>query len=378
VGERAVFRHLVAVLLLSGCARLNVTGAPGGSASLDYWPAEASPREVGRRIAENFVARPLEFETNPTRQYVIYPEVVTWYGALEVASLTGDTALQRRLVRKSDMFRGEYAGRVSFDRHVDYSVFGALPLEIYLLTGQPAYRRFGLGFADRQWESPTPDGISREARYWVDDMWMLPLLQVQAYRASGNPVYLDRTALAMSAYLDSLQQPNGLFHHGPGTPFYWGRGNGWIAAGMAELLRALPTDHPRRARIMAGYTKMMAALLKYQSRDGLWRQLVDRPESWTESSGSGMFTFAIVTGVKNGWLDSSSYAPAARRAWLALVRELGPDANIRDVCVGTNKASQEVGPDLDKQYQFYLARGRRIGDLHGQAPMLWTAAALLR
>jgi unsaturated rhamnogalacturonyl hydrolase len=378
VGERAVFRHLVAVLLLSGCARLNGTGIPGGSASLDYWPAEASPREVGRRVAQNFMARPLEFETKPTRQYVIYPEVVTWYGALEVASLTGDTALQRRLVRRADMFRGEHAGRVSFERHVDYSVFGALPLEIFLLTREPAYRRFGLGFADRQWESPTPDGISKEARYWVDDMWMLPLLQVQAYRASGNPVYLDRTALTMSAYLDSLQQPNGLFHHGPGTPFYWGRGNGWIAAGMAELLRALPADHPRRARIRAGYTKMMSALLKHQSRDGLWRQLVDRPESWAETSGSGMFAFAIVTGVKNGWLDSSLYAPAARRAWLALVRELGPDANIRDVCVGTNKASQEVGPDLGQQYQFYLARDRRTGDLHGQAPMLWTAAALLR
>jgi rhamnogalacturonyl hydrolase YesR len=147
---------------------------------------------------------------------------------------------------------------------------------------------------------------------------------------------------------------------------------------MAELLRAMPADHPRRPRIMEGYTKMMGALLRYQSPGGLWRQLIDKPDSWLETSGSGMFAFAIVTGVRSGWLEAATYAPAARRAWLGLVSALDADANIRDVSVGTNKASQDVGPDLAKQYQFYLARDRRIGDLHGQAPLLWTAAALLR
>ena len=146
---------------------------------------------------------------------------------------------------------------------------------------------------------------------------------------------------------------------------------------MAELLRSMPLDHPRRTRVMAGYTKMMAALLRHQTPEGLWRQLIDKPESWVESSGSGMFAFAMVTGVREGWLDSATYGPAARRAWLGLVRELDADANIRDVCVGTNKAAQVVGPDLDAQYRFYLARERRTGDLHGQAPVLWTAMALL-
>jgi unsaturated rhamnogalacturonyl hydrolase len=48
----------------------------------------------------------------------------------------------------------------------------------------------------------------------------------------------------MSAYLDKLQQTNGLFYHAPDAPFYWSRGNGWVAAGMAELLRSLPENHP--------------------------------------------------------------------------------------------------------------------------------------
>jgi len=64
---------------------------------------------------------------------------------------------------------------------------------------------------------------------------------------------------------------------------------------MTELLRSLPPNHPRRARILEGYRKMMAALLEYQGEDGLWRQLIDHPEAWSETSGTGMFTFAIVT-----------------------------------------------------------------------------------
>jgi unsaturated rhamnogalacturonyl hydrolase len=223
------------------------------------------------------------------------------------------------------------------------------------------------------------DGVPPEARGWIDDMYMLPILQVQAFRASQQARYLDRAALTMAAYLDKLQQPNGLFLHAPDSPFYWGRGNGWVAAGMAELLRDLPESHPYHARIMAGYRAMMAALVKTQGEDGLWQQLLDKPESWGETSGSAMFTFALVTGVKHGWLDAKHCAPAARRAWLALVAHLDPHANLGEVCIGTDKAHQTTKSDVLKvQYDFYQARPRRSGDLHGQAPMLWTASALLR
>src|SRR5215831_4197293 len=138
---------------------------------------------------------------------------------------------------------------------------------------------------------------------------------------------------------------------------------------MTEVLCLLPKNHPGRARILEGYTKMMASLLKFQGDDGLWRQLVDHPESWAETSSTGMFTFAMITGVKAGWLDRRTYGPAARKAWLGLVRHIGPDARVTDVCVGTNKGFT---------LQYYLDRPRNVGDLHGQAPILWSAAALLR
>jgi rhamnogalacturonyl hydrolase YesR len=269
------------------------------------------------------------------------------------------------------------------ERHVDFSVFGAVPLEIYIETKDPKYLGLGKSFADTQWENLRPDvqvregiqpadlspGLSPETRFWVDDMYMSTILQVQAFRATDDSKYLDRAALEMVAYLDKLQQPNGLFFHAPDVPFFWGRGDGWFAAGMSELLRSLPANHPKRARILEGYRKMMKALLSNQGADGMWRQLIDHPESWPETSSTGMFTFAMITGVKNAWLDEETYGPAARKAWIALVGYIDQNADVTNVCVGTGKKN-----DLE----YYLTRPRRTGDMHGQAPVLWAASALLR
>jgi rhamnogalacturonyl hydrolase YesR len=242
-------------------------------------------------------------------------------------------------------------------------------LEIAIQTKDPKHLAYGTWWADRQWENPQPDGLSAETRFWIDDMYMLTILQLEAYRATGDKKYLDRDANEMAAYLDKLQQPHGLFYHAPDVPFFWGRGDGWVAAGMAETLRDLPADHPQRARIVKGYKLMMAALLQYQGKDGMWRQLIDHDEAWPETSSSAMFTFAMITGVKNGWLDAGTYGPAARKAWLAVIGYVDQNDNTTSVCEGTNKLNS-----LD----YYLARGRKTGDFHGQAPILWAASALLR
>ncbi len=63
-------------------------------------------------------------------------------------------------------------------------------------------------------------------------------------------------------------------------------------------------------RFEPSYLAMMSALLKYQGKDGMWRQLIDHDEAWPESSSSAMFTFALITGVKNAWLDAKTYGAA--------------------------------------------------------------------
>jgi unsaturated rhamnogalacturonyl hydrolase len=353
-----------ALLCAAGCASVSSKA----SKEFSDWPAGSAPAEVGRRVAENLLARKLSYETNPDRE-VHYAEACTWYGALTLAQLTADANLQAALIGKFEPLLTDLTNAIPSRAHVDDRVFGIVPLQIYLLNKDARCLELGLRLADQQWDKTTPDGISTEARYWIDDMYMITAVQVQAYRATRNPKYIERAALTMAAYLDRLQKPNGLFHHAPDSPFFWSRGNGWVAAGMTELLRSLPADNPHRARILDGYRRMMAALLTFQGEDGVWRQLIDNPESWPETSSTGMFAFAMITGVKHGWLDEKTYGPAARKAWLGVQTYLDKDANVRNVCEGTGKG---------RTVQYYLDRRRNTGDFHGQAPILWTASALLR
>jgi rhamnogalacturonyl hydrolase YesR len=271
------------------------------------WPAGSSPQEIGKRVAERLVSTPHSNFSRPgPPPFITYPEVATWYGALTFAQLSGDKDLDSRLIQRFDPLFGEDSKLVPEPDHVDKTVFGAVPLEIYIQSRQQKYLDLGKSIADKQWENPTPEGLTPQTRFWIDDMYMISIVQLQAYRATGDARYLDRAALEMSVYLDKLQQPNGLFYHAPDVPFFWGRGDGWVAAGMAEALRSLPPNHPHRARIMEGYLKMMKALLQYQGQDGVWHQLLDHPESYPETSCTGMFTFAMITGVKNGWLDKKN------------------------------------------------------------------------
>lgn len=356
-------------------------------------PEGMEPETVAERISEQFLtANPRKYapqgydweKPHGWRKGLTYAVVSLWVNALEFADKTGREDLERRLVDhyrpKSDkLYR-------SGDNHVDQSVFGALPLEIYLLTGCKDCHDLGMRYADHQWEAPDPKhpgatgnypyegqlewlakGYTPQTRLWIDDMYMINFLQTQAFRVTGDMKYITRCSYEMALYLDELQNEDGLFYHSEKAKFDWGRGNGWMAAGMPLLLKYLPETDPYYGKIMKGYRKMMKTLLKHQRKSGLWGQLVTDPESWDETSGSAMFTYAFVEGIRNGWLPAK-YAKAARRAWVGLCGKLDKHANVADVCLGTDQLD-------DRDY--YLARPRVNGDPHGQAPMLWIVNALL-
>jgi unsaturated rhamnogalacturonyl hydrolase len=366
---------MIARLLLGLCALLGSAAAlaqPATTAQNKHfadWPAGTDPREIGKRVSERFIPTPhMEMPSHGNRA-LHYAHVATWVGALQFAQVTKDVDLSRRLVERFDPFLPANSLHVPRTNHVDAAVFGQLPLELYMQERQFRYRVMGLAFADAQWDNPTADGLTVQTRWWIDDMYMITALQLQAYRATGDAKYLDRAAREMVAYLDKLQEPNGLFFHAPDVKHFWGRGDGWVAVGMAEMLRDLPAKHKLRKPILAAYQNMMATLLTYQADTGMWRQIIDNAQSWPETSSTAMFTYAFVTGVKNGWLAEETYGPAARKAWIALVGYLTPEGDLREVCVGTGKRDS---------VQYYLDRPRAVGDAHGQAPMLWSATALLR
>jgi unsaturated rhamnogalacturonyl hydrolase len=331
------------------------------------WPTNADPMSIGEKLTRNLLAR--NYLTNKAG-FAVYPEACAGFGAVRFAKSAADPALLPKLVERYAFFAGPDAEKlVSPNQHVDFRVLGIIPLEIFLDTGSSNYLQPGLDLADAQWADPLPDGLTRETRWWVDDTFMVGCLQIQAWRATKDPKYADRAALLLAAYLDKLQQTNGLFYHGPDFPHYWGRGNGWFAVALAEVLRSLPPDHPKYARLMDGYRKMMAGLRRYQTPSGLWRQLIDNDQAWPEASCTGMFTYAMIVGVQQGWLDPKEYGDCARQGWIGLCDYVDAKGNLREICVGTGQ---------NKDTQYYLDRPRSTGDLHGQAPALWCAWALLQ
>ena len=320
-----------------------------------------TPETIGRMIVRNLLERDHMLYGE---EALHYSEAATAVGALRFAAATGDDALRERLVARYRALLDDDSGLVSRRPHVDMNVIGIVPLQIAIQTGDPAQLAQGLSFADSQWRNPLDDGLTRQTRWWIDDLYMVGMLQIEAYRATGEARYADRAARQLAAYLPRLQQANGLFHHGPEAPVFWGRGNGWVAAALAEVLSELPAEHPLRDVLAKHFRSMMAALLGYQDESGMWRQIIDDETAWFETSGTAMFAYAMAVGLDRGLLTDDRYAVAVDRAWSALADRIDADGNVRGVCVGTGKSADPA---------YYLARPRVAGDFHGQAPVLWLA-----
>lgn len=352
-------------LTLAGCA---TTGGAGSSSGFRHAAAAVSPspKEVGGRVAAAYLAVTPILRIQREYYGVHYADAACAYGAAHLAAATGDAALLGQVKARHDRVIAQNIENSG--THVDVNVYGVWPMELGLRLNDQSLKDRGRALADIQWEKTTPDGLTAQARYWIDDVWMIGSLQIQAWRVSGDPKYLDHAALMARLYMERLQQPNGLFFHGPNARFHWGRGNGWVAAGLAELLSELPPSHKDYAAVMGAYQRMMAGLLANQAEDGMWRQLIDYPDSWKETSGTAMFAYAMVVGARRGILTDPRYTTAYQKAWSALCTYIQPDGQVTEVCAGTGQQNNA---------QFYLNRPRRIGDFHGQAPTLWFATALL-
>jgi rhamnogalacturonyl hydrolase YesR len=206
---------LVGLVAVAGCATWRPAAQPD---VFGAWPKGSSPEEVGLRVAERFLSQPHSQFGRFTRapKQITYPDVCAWYGALCFAKETGDPGLAGRLAKRFEPLFGAEANLVPPANHVDNSVFGALPLELYLQTREPRYLELGRAFADAQWapaqgKDDTPEaraftekGLTWQTRFWIDDMFMITMVQAQAFRATGDRAYIDRAAKEMVVYLDQL------------------------------------------------------------------------------------------------------------------------------------------------------------------------------
>jgi rhamnogalacturonyl hydrolase YesR len=211
---------------------------------------------------------------------------------------------------------------------------------------------------------------------WGDDMYMgIPALAEIGHMTGQKKYYDDavNNVLNMSKYLYNDQL--GIYAHGwnannPDAPrFYWGRANGWAVLSMSDLLDVLPKNHPGYPKVLAQLRKSIKGIAELQSGAGLWHQMLDRNDSYLETSASAIFVYVIAHAINEGWISPTTYGSIAQAGWQALSARINAQGQVEGTCVGTTFASDQA---------YYYARPVSVHALHGYGPTLLAGAEMIR
>ncbi|MBR6320300.1 MAG: glycoside hydrolase family 88 protein [Prevotella sp.] len=211
---------------------------------------------------------------------------------------------------------------------------------------------------------------------WLDDMFMgIPTIAYLG-KLTGESRYYDEAARQVLQFASRMWvDEQSLFRHGwveamdPHPAFFWGRANGWAILTMCEVLDVLPVDHPQRQPIIELLRKHAAGLARLQHHDGFWHQLLDRNDTYLETSATAIYTYCMAHAVNQGWLNAKAFGPVALLGWQAVQSQINAKGQVENVCVGTG-----MGFDA----AFYAYRPVHPMAAHGYGPAIWAGAETLR
>ncbi|MCD2519004.1 glycoside hydrolase family 88 protein [Massilia sp. G4R7] len=211
---------------------------------------------------------------------------------------------------------------------------------------------------------------------WADDMYMSIPALAELGRMTGQRRYYDdavKNALQLSGYLFNRQA--GLYTHGihlheQDLPqFYWGRANGWAVLALSDLLDVLPKNHPGYQKVLAQHRRALRGIAQQQSGEGLWHQMLDRHDSFLETSGSAMFVYAIAHAINQGWISPTTYGSIAQAGWGGVSSRINPHGGIEDGVVATTLAGDNV---------YYYNRPVSVNAMAGYGPVLLAGAEIIK
>jgi unsaturated rhamnogalacturonyl hydrolase len=176
-----------------------------------------------------------------------------------------------------------------------------------------------------------------ENMIWVDAFYMLPPFLAVA----GCP---EEAVKQVVGYHKALWNPEKrLFYHmwdedtqTFSRKLFWGVGNGWAAAGMTRVIKALPPSMPHEKAMIVDFVReLVDGCLACQREDGLFHDIMDDPNTFIETNAAQMLSYTIYRGVKAGWMDHAylKHADKMRQAAEAKVDEFGL---VQGVCGAPN------------------------------------------
>jgi rhamnogalacturonyl hydrolase YesR len=193
-------------------------------------------------------------------------------------------------------------------------------------------------------------------------------------KLTGDTKYYDEAIRQIMQFADRMFIPEkGLYRHGwveamnPHPAFFWGRANGWALLTKVEVLDAIPEGYPGREKVLALLQKHIAGLSTYQSGEGFWHQLLDRDDSYLETSCTAIYVYCMARAINKGWIDALAYGSRVQLGWHAVTTKVNDDGEVEGTCVGT-------GMGYDPAFYYYRPVNTHAG--HGYGPVILAAAEM--
>lgn len=293
------------------------------------------------------------------------------------------TYIEKSVGESSEQKIGGWGRILHFEALDDCGSIGAALIKTYQKNKNEEYLKLINRTADfisnKQYRLPDGTLARNRPQYqslWADDLYMsIPFLANMGVLTKNNKYFDDavRQILQMSKRLYVPEKE--LIDHGWNVTsgnydprFFWGRANGWTLMAMAELLTVLPENYKGRAEILHLYRSMVRSLANLQNGSGLWYNLLDKPETFPETSCTAMFTYAIAKGINEGWI-SHVYGPVALTGWNAIKTRVLKNGAVDGTVEGTTFAHDNT---------YYYNRGASIYATHGYGPLLYAGAEMIR
>jgi unsaturated rhamnogalacturonyl hydrolase len=259
-----------------------------------------------------------------------------YLGLLAASETTGDRKYHDVVLTQAESFQWKlWANR---NLHADDEAIAQAYEKLYREKPEPVRIADARATFDRL--VAYADSPEKDLWWWCDALFMAPAGLVEMSALTHDRKYIqamDREWTLTQQHLYDPQQK--LFyrdatflgkHEANGQNIYWTRGNGWVLAGTANVLRALPKNDPLRAKYITLFKEMAEKIAALQQRDGLWRPSLLDPTHYPlpEISGSAFFTYGLAWGVNNGLLDRGKYGPVIERAWAGMLQHVYSDGRL--------------------------------------------------
>jgi unsaturated rhamnogalacturonyl hydrolase len=226
-----------------------------------------------------------------------------------------------------------------------------------------------------------PDGTFARNRpqantLWLDDLFMSVPALAQMGKLTGDTRYFDDAVKQVKQFSERMfNHQKGLYMHGwvqamdIHPEYHWARANGWAVMAMVELLDVLPKDHPGYPEVAAQLREHIKGLAQYQDGTGFWHQLIDRNDTYLETSATAIYTYAIARAINLGLIDKMAYGPVAILGWNAVSTKVSSIGQVEGTCVGTGMAFDPA---------FYFYRPVNAFAAHGYGPVILAGAEIIK